>query len=710
MPVTAQLVYHCLGLLFTGVNLVWGAMLWGYQVRDSKWLSDADRTDLEQTSAPRASLVGTAVPSANADPQDGLPQYSEEEVHAHNTSNSCWITIRGKVYDVTTFLQEHPGGASVLLENAGKDASNAFASVGHSNKALTMMEKYAVGVVSQRKVNIPEPQPIEAEFIGNTNVKYEYGRLYYYSVEFRILSCVFGMWFFDLGVGPWSWSPPMAVKTELDAYWLTLFLVATSTAASVLVSLRQVGLAVARVSVWQHHAHAVMFDLQVYCTVYLFSKGTGYMHAQLSLALLQLLVPTPKHSIISREKTTLWALLIFGLALYSLVHSPTVDPRLGAAVLMLGLSTTVSMLLVPRPADSPVNPIELEPSGAVLCTQILAALWALIPLAVVSSSAQPWPQLTPLPGVNRSAFLFFTSLLTGNLLIGQWLLTQQSTPQFVLSLHMMALAVPSLLLQSTGWVDKALLVCLFLWGCTCHGANRALLLQPKPNVPVYLYMITSLADTMCLTLATLIFWVAHPLLNFASWLAPDPFRFYCYPGAISGCGPNVELGVAYLATGKPHGKPEIFHLNVGHLSNDEDFIRTGEATYKMMQSLAEDPEAGEKGFVANLVALIPKQGPMNVTRGYRQYNLSVWESTKAARDWYVSNEDHVKIVQKYRTQGMSSFGAMLSQLEPSPNRPIRWQVSVTPSTLYLSPAVCLNPSPGQTLRVAALGRVQQIGN
>ena len=45
------------------------------------------------------------------------------EVQGHTTANSCWVIIDGKVYDVTGILDTHPGGRSVLLKNAGKDAT-----------------------------------------------------------------------------------------------------------------------------------------------------------------------------------------------------------------------------------------------------------------------------------------------------------------------------------------------------------------------------------------------------------------------------------------------------------------------------------------------------------------------------------------------------------------------------------------------------------
>ncbi|KAF3798535.1 Cytochrome b2 [Colletotrichum gloeosporioides] len=48
------------------------------------------------------------------------------EVQKHQTVDDCWIALHGKVYDITAFLAEHPGGKAILLKNAGKDASYAF--------------------------------------------------------------------------------------------------------------------------------------------------------------------------------------------------------------------------------------------------------------------------------------------------------------------------------------------------------------------------------------------------------------------------------------------------------------------------------------------------------------------------------------------------------------------------------------------------------
>ncbi|KAJ7110075.1 FMN-dependent dehydrogenase-domain-containing protein [Mycena epipterygia] len=52
--------------------------------------------------------------------------WSLEQVAEHNSPASCWVIIQNSVYDVTDFLQEHPGGAKIILKYAGRDATSAY--------------------------------------------------------------------------------------------------------------------------------------------------------------------------------------------------------------------------------------------------------------------------------------------------------------------------------------------------------------------------------------------------------------------------------------------------------------------------------------------------------------------------------------------------------------------------------------------------------
>lgn len=45
---------------------------------------------------------------------------TKAEVSKHSTAKSCWVVIDSKVYDVTSYLTQHPGGAAILLGQGGK--------------------------------------------------------------------------------------------------------------------------------------------------------------------------------------------------------------------------------------------------------------------------------------------------------------------------------------------------------------------------------------------------------------------------------------------------------------------------------------------------------------------------------------------------------------------------------------------------------------
>uniref|UniRef100_A0A7S1E0H8 Cytochrome b5 heme-binding domain-containing protein n=1 Tax=Thalassionema nitzschioides TaxID=33649 RepID=A0A7S1E0H8_9STRA len=78
-------------------------------------------------------------------------QYTLDEVSKNNTEDSCWMIIGNmsnggpKVYDVTKYLDDHPGGAEVMLDVAGQDADEFFEDIGHSADAREELKRHLIG-------------------------------------------------------------------------------------------------------------------------------------------------------------------------------------------------------------------------------------------------------------------------------------------------------------------------------------------------------------------------------------------------------------------------------------------------------------------------------------------------------------------------------------------------------------------------------------
>lgn len=84
-----------------------------------------------------------------------LPTIPSHEVASHNDAKSCYVTVGTKVYDITPFLEDHPGGPELILQYAGQDVKESMEdeiSHAHSEAAWEMLDEYLVGFVATEKV------------------------------------------------------------------------------------------------------------------------------------------------------------------------------------------------------------------------------------------------------------------------------------------------------------------------------------------------------------------------------------------------------------------------------------------------------------------------------------------------------------------------------------------------------------------------------
>lgn len=78
-----------------------------------------------------------------------LKIYSMNTVKKHNKVNDAWVVYDNEVFDITNWIPNHPGG-KVIEKGMGKDITEMFDSVGHSQNAKIIMQKYLIGRLSPK--------------------------------------------------------------------------------------------------------------------------------------------------------------------------------------------------------------------------------------------------------------------------------------------------------------------------------------------------------------------------------------------------------------------------------------------------------------------------------------------------------------------------------------------------------------------------------
>jgi len=95
--------------------------------------------------------------------------FTREEVARHRSASDCWVIENGSVYDVSRFLDSHPGGAELITRHGGKDITHVMTdemSHAHSGNAYTLLKEHKIGVLE-------ENNNVEDEMFSMTGYKEE---------------------------------------------------------------------------------------------------------------------------------------------------------------------------------------------------------------------------------------------------------------------------------------------------------------------------------------------------------------------------------------------------------------------------------------------------------------------------------------------------------------------------------------------------------
>lgn len=125
------------------------------------WRDDDDEYDFDDDEDDRPTQANTqaapnaAAPTATATkpPTTSAPttaaSYTLAQVATHNSSASCYSAINGNVYDLTSFISQHPGGAAAIKSLCGVDGTAAYnGQHGGSRRPANELAGLKIGVLA----------------------------------------------------------------------------------------------------------------------------------------------------------------------------------------------------------------------------------------------------------------------------------------------------------------------------------------------------------------------------------------------------------------------------------------------------------------------------------------------------------------------------------------------------------------------------------
>lgn len=103
----------------------------------------------EQAAQPAGAITAGAS-EATSTAVHGAASYTLAQVATHNTASSCWAAISGNVYDLTSWISQHPGGEARILSICGKDGTSSFMGQhGRDPQAESILATFKIGTLAR---------------------------------------------------------------------------------------------------------------------------------------------------------------------------------------------------------------------------------------------------------------------------------------------------------------------------------------------------------------------------------------------------------------------------------------------------------------------------------------------------------------------------------------------------------------------------------
>lgn len=106
-----------------------------------------DEDDDDDYSPPRTTPTPTPTQPAPAPAPSGI---TLTQIAQHNSDASCWSAISGNVYDLTSWIPNHPGGENTIRRICGKDGSSDYSRQhGRSSRVAGILVGFKIGTLAQ---------------------------------------------------------------------------------------------------------------------------------------------------------------------------------------------------------------------------------------------------------------------------------------------------------------------------------------------------------------------------------------------------------------------------------------------------------------------------------------------------------------------------------------------------------------------------------
>jgi cytochrome b involved in lipid metabolism len=111
---------------------------------------DGDENESEDGDDDVSSSVSVKTNTSVSSTGSSSKTYTLTEVKLHNSAASCWTVVNGSVYNVTSWIKQHPGGSAAIMGTCGIDASSAFnGQHGGQARPASELASFKIGVLAK---------------------------------------------------------------------------------------------------------------------------------------------------------------------------------------------------------------------------------------------------------------------------------------------------------------------------------------------------------------------------------------------------------------------------------------------------------------------------------------------------------------------------------------------------------------------------------